>query len=71
MQTNNSIDLSVKDFFFLIDSINHKILVKPITIDPLVHFQTMVSIHWSKIDFLITIFLKEGEPSKGHANTMV
>jgi hypothetical protein len=65
MLTTNSIDPSVKDFFFLIDSIDHhKILVKLMTIDPLVHFQPMVSIHRSEIDSPITIFLNERDHSK-------
>jgi hypothetical protein len=44
--------------------IDHKIIIKPMTINPLVHFQPMVSIHQSEIDSRITIFLNEGETSK-------
>jgi hypothetical protein len=49
MLTTDRIDLSVKDFFPLIDSIDHKILIRTMTIDPSVHIQPMVSIHRSKI----------------------
>jgi hypothetical protein len=44
--------------------IDHKILVKPMTIDPSVHFQPMVSLHRSKIDSPITIFLNDGESNR-------
>jgi hypothetical protein len=61
----------------IVSIIDHKILVKPMTIDPLVHFQAMVSIHRSEIDSPIIIFLNEREPSKSilqqkaAVNTMV
>jgi hypothetical protein len=66
MLTTDSIDPSVNDFFFwsIVSIIDHKILVKPMTIDPSIHFQLMVSIHRSEIDSPINIFLNEREPSK-------
>jgi hypothetical protein len=47
MLTTDSIDPSVKDFFALIDSIDHrsKNPDQNITIDPSVHIQPMVAIH--------------------------
>jgi hypothetical protein len=50
MLTTGSIDPSVKDFF------------KPMSIDPSVHIQPMVSIHRSKIGSHPPIFLNEGKP---------
>jgi hypothetical protein len=63
MLTTDSIDPSVKDFFPLIDSIDHdhKILIRTMTIDPSVHIQPMVSNHRSKIGSS-AIFLNEGKP---------
>jgi hypothetical protein len=56
--------LKIFSFWSIVSIIDHKILVKPMTIDPLVHFQPMVSIHQSEIDSPINIFLNEREPSK-------
>jgi hypothetical protein len=45
MLTTDSIDPSVKDFFPLIDSIDHQsqIIIRIMTIDPSVHIQPMES----------------------------
>ncbi len=56
--------LKIFSFWLIVSIIDHKILVKPMTIDPSVHFQPMVSIHRSEIDSPITIFLNEREPIK-------
>jgi hypothetical protein len=66
MLITDSIDPSVKDFFFLIDSIDHQSQNPCQTddLDPSVHFQPMVLIHRSKIHSPITISMNEGEPSK-------
>ncbi len=65
MLTTDTIDPWVKDFFFLIDSIDHR-SQNPCQTDDhrsIGHFQPMLSVHRSKIDSPITIFMNKGEPS--------
>jgi hypothetical protein len=65
MLTTDSID-QFKDFFFLIDSIDH-LSQNPCQTDDhrsIGHFQPMASIQRSEIDSPINIFLNEKELSK-------
>jgi hypothetical protein len=60
MMTTDSIDPSVKDFFFLIDSINHRSQNPCLTDD----HRSIGSLSTDGIDPSVTIFLNEREPSK-------
>ncbi len=60
MMTTDSIDPSVKDFFFLIDSIDHRSQNPCLTDDHL----SIGPLSTDGIDPSITIFLNEREPSK-------
>jgi hypothetical protein len=60
MLTTDSIDPSVKDFFFLIDSINHR-SQNPCQTDD---HRSIDSLSTDGIDPLVTIFLNKREPSK-------
>jgi hypothetical protein len=60
MLTIDSIDPSVKDFFFLIDSIDHR-AQNPCQTDD---HRSIGSLSTDGIDPSVTIFLNEREPSK-------
>ncbi len=60
MLTTDSIDPSVKDFFFLIDSIDHR-SKNPCLADD---HRSIGSLSTDGIDPSLTIFLNEREPSK-------
>jgi hypothetical protein len=60
MLTTNSVDPTVKDFFFLIDSIDHR-SQNPCQTDD---HRSIGSLSANGIDPSVTIFLNEREPSK-------
>ncbi len=56
--------LKIFSFWLIVSIIDHKILVKPMTIDPSVHFQPILSIHWSKSILLSSFFWIKENPVK-------